>query len=175
MRLLLPLLEKTQDPDPWVLGASAFLALEMVDDARVYWENAIMRSRIGFHAQHRYRMLNSIECMFRLLEGDPKAGKGVYGVLGAIVARRPLQSNTPVPKFIIQQVLEQFVQRNRFDLIEPMLEARAEQILPGISNVVVDTAQELGVEIFDDGQRTPIFIHTANPSLLKEILSQHPR
>ena len=174
LRLLLPLLEKTQDPDPWVLGASAFLALEMIDDARVYWENAIMRSRIGFHAQHRYRMLNAIECMFRLLEGDPQAGKGVYGVLGAIVSRRPLQSNTPVPKFIIQQVLEKFVQRNRFDLIEPMLEARAEQILPGISSVVVDTAQELGVEIFDDGQRTPIFIHTANPTLLKEILSQHP-
>ena len=174
LELLLPLLEKTQDPDPWVLGASAFLALELVEDARSYWENAILRARIGFHAQHRFRMLNSIECMFRLLEGDPKAGKGVYGVLGAIISRRPLQSNTPVPKFIIQQVLEQFVLRNRFDLIEPMLEARAEQILPGISAVVVETAQDLGVEIYDDGERSPIFIQTGNPSILKEILSQHP-
>ena len=174
LEVLLPLLEATQDPDPWVLGASAFLALELVEDARVYWENAIMRVQIGFHAQHRFQMLNAIECMFRLLEGDPKAGKGVYGVLGAIIARRPLQSNTPVPKFIIQQVLEQFVQRNRFDLIEPMLEARAEQILPGISSVVIETAQELGVEIYDDGERTPIFINSSNPTLLKEILSQHP-
>jgi glycosyltransferase involved in cell wall biosynthesis len=174
MEMLLPLLEKSQDPDPWILGASAFLALESTEDARMFWENAIMRYRIGFHAQHRLRMLNSIECMFRLLEGDPQSGKGVYGVLGAIVSRRPLQSNTPVPKFIIQQVLEQFIHRNRFDLIEPLLEPRAEQILPGIASVVTETAEELGIEIYDDGQRAPIFIHTSNPALIKEIFSNHP-
>ena len=173
MALLVPLLENSQDPDPWILAASACLALEATEDARMFWENAVLRCRIGFHAHHRLRMLNSIECMFRILEGDPQPGKGAYGVLGAIVSRRPLQSNTPVPKFIIQQVLEQFILRNRYDLIEPMLEPRAEQILPGITSVVEETAQQMGVEIYDDGHRVPVFIHTNNPSSVKEILSKH--
>jgi len=174
LELLLPLLQESQDPDPWILAASACLALESPQDAKMFWENAIMRVKIGFHAHHRIRMVNSVECMFRLLEGDPQAGKGVYGVLGAIVSRRPLQSNTPVPKFIIQQVLEQFIQRNRFDLIEPLLEPRAEQILPGIISVVSETAELLGVEVFDDGQRAPIFIHTSDPATIKNIFSNHP-
>jgi len=174
LELLLPLLSSSQAPDPWILAASACLALESPQDARMFWENAIMRVKIGFHAHHRIRMVNSVECMFRLLEGDPQAGKGVYGVLGAIISRRPLQSNTPVPKFIIQQVLEQFIQRNRFDLIEPLLEPRAEQILPGISGVVSETAELLGVEVYDDGQRAPIFIHSSDPAAIKKIFSNHP-
>ena len=96
--------------------------------------------------------------MKSMLDGEPMSGPGAYGVMGALMTRQPNQSYTTVPKFVIRKCVYRMLELNHIQYIEPLLDAKAEETLEGINNYVREILEEIGVEVYDDEQPTPIFV-----------------
>lgn len=149
---LLAMMHLIQQPDPWVLASLACIDMGLDEQAKEFWQQAEIRaSKTAFVHSVRRRLLSGLRVMFRTLDGAPVSGKGVYGVLGAIAARKPLQTNKGVPSPIIAQVINRFIELERFDLIEAFLEPRAQHILPGIGDWVKKHLIDLGFTFEYDG------------------------
>ena len=145
-------------PDIWVLAATACVVLGLEEDAQNFLEQAEFRSRLMFVSRHRRALLKGLLVRQAVLSGEPVAGNGVYGVLGAILSRTPMVSTNPVPNDIIKKVLYRLLELGKLELIERFFDARAEAILPGVQDVVVQYLAEIGVEVEDDGLLAPIFL-----------------
>ncbi|MGC6510495.1 MAG: glycosyltransferase [Myxococcota bacterium] len=149
---LLAMMQLIKQPDPWVLASLACIDMGLDEQAKDFWEQAEIRaSQIAFVHSVRRRLLSGLRVMFQTLDGEPVSGKGVYGVLGAIASRKPLQTTKSVPSPIIAQVINRFLELERFDLIEPFLEPRAQHILPGIGDWVKRHLVERGFSFEYDG------------------------
>jgi glycosyltransferase involved in cell wall biosynthesis len=145
-------------PDIWVLAATACIVLGLEEDAKNFLEQAEFRSQLMFVSRHRRALLKGLLVRQAVLSGEPMAGNGVYGVLGAILSRTPMVSTNPVPNDIIKKVLYRLLELGKLELIERFFDARAEAILPGIQDVVVQYLAEIGVDVEDDGLLSPIFL-----------------
>ena len=145
-------------PDIWILAATACVILGYEDDARDFLEQAQFRSRMTFVSRHRTSLLRGLLTRQSVLSGNPKAGNGMYGVLGAILSRSPMRTSMPVPNDIIKKVLHRLLELGKVDLIERFFDARAESLLPGVGKIVVQYLSELGIVVEDDGLLTPIFL-----------------
>lgn len=147
LTLLLELMNQSEKPDAWILASVACLTLGLDMEAREFWLQAEYRIGNLFANPHRKNLLNGLRGMYDLLEGKPIPGKGVYGVLGSIASRKPLKSTTQVPTPILAQVVDRFLELERYDLLEPFFEPRAQHILPGIKEWVQDYMAHKGFEI----------------------------
>jgi hypothetical protein len=147
-----------QGPDIWILGALVWLVLGYNSDADDFIEQAQLRSSMSFASRHRLALLRGLLVRKNVLQGTPLAGRGVYGVLGAILAREPLVSNTLVPEDILKNVVREYLMLGKVDLIERFFDARAEHILPGVRERVIGYLAEFGLDVEDDGEQPLIVL-----------------
>lgn len=145
-------------PDIWVLAATACVVIGYEDDAKNFLEQARFRCELAFVSRHRKTLLKGLLVRQAVLSGEPVAGNGVYGVLGAILSRSPLLSINPVPNDLIKKVLYRLLELGKPELIERFFDARAEAVLPGIKDIVLQYLSEIGIEVEDDELLSPIFI-----------------
>ena len=145
-------------PDIWVLAATACVVIGNEEDATNFLQHAQFRHKLMFISRHRKTLLRGLMIRQAVLSGEPIAGNGVYGVLGAILSRSLLTSINPVPNDIIKKVLYRLLELGKLDLVERFFDARAEAVLPGIKELVLKYLSEIGIEVEDDGLLSPILI-----------------
>ena len=145
-------------PDIWVLAATACVVLGYEEDAASFLKQAQFRHKLMFISRHRQTLLRGLLVRQAVLSGEPIAGNGVYGVIGAILSRTPLLSINPVPNDLIKRVLYRLLELGKPEMIERFFDARAEAVLPGIKDLVLQYLSEIGIEVEDDGLLSPIFL-----------------
>jgi glycosyltransferase involved in cell wall biosynthesis len=151
-------LNENMGPDIWVLASTACLALGNEDDSSIFLDQAMLRSKLPFVRMHRQRLLHGLSTRRDVLNGNPRSGKGAYGVLGAILSREPVIAFNNVPNDIIKKVCYSLLTIGKTELIERFFDARSQQILPGIKEQVIEILEEIGVEVVDDGEVDPVFL-----------------
>lgn len=147
-----------ESPDTWVLGTIILLGLGQEEEAQVYLKNALDRSHVPFTSEHRNNIFKSLLVRLAVLKGEPYPGNGTYGVIGAILSRQPVLRERTVPSSIIHQVVDQYVAIGKVELLLRFFDSRAEVILPGVGEMVKSRLTELGFELVDDNEQTPIVL-----------------
>ena len=112
--------------------------------------------------------------MAGLYVGKPIVGPGPWGAIAAIASREPLPGNAVIqpvdgPKAV--RMVAHCLSAGWSDIVETMLEPRAEQVAPGIHEVVRRTLQAHGADVTEDGQPSPIFVGGAWDSGVRAIQS----
>ncbi len=169
-------------PDGWTLAARAAAKLGAEGDAGALLKRGVALSAEGFVGPHRRQQLLELRCLQGLLSGRPLAGPGWAGLIGAVAGRQPaedhaLKGQVP-PEGQVEALVERWLATGRTDLLEPMLEARADSLIPGLKRQVVGALQALGIDVADDGEPEFVFIGGAGRSgttLLRAMLDAHPR
>ena len=163
-RILEPLMPymEANIADAWMLAAAACEEMGRLEDALLFVGRAHELQENGLQASmHRNLRMLELLSMAGLYTGKPLSGPGSWGALGAIVSRQPLPAIAkpgPVdgPKTV--RLVTHCVTAGWADMIESMLEPRAEQVAPGIGDVVRRTLQALGAESIDSDVDCPVFV-----------------
>ena len=163
-RILEPLMPymEANIADAWMLAASACEEMGRLEDALLFVSRAHDLQENGLQASmHRNLRMLELLAMAGLYTGKPLSGPGPWGGLGAIVSRQPLPAiakPSPVdgPKTV--RLVTHCVTAGWGDMIESLLEPRAEQVAPGIGDVVRRTLQALGAESIAADTASPVFI-----------------
>ena len=174
--LVQPLLELGL-PDPWVLAALACSHLGRLDDLNALARQASALADNGFVSPHRRELLTGLLQERALYAGKTLAGPGAMGHLTALLARKP-SNDRPEKPTGLERVAMNLVRLDRAGELEPLFEARAETLLPGIGQRITERLAQAGITIDDDGERDFVFIGGAGRSgttLFRTMLSSHPR
>jgi len=148
--------------DAWMLAASACEEMGRLEDALLFIGRAheLQQNGLQVSAHRNFRMLELLS-MAGLYTGHPLSGPGAWGALGAIISRQPLPSIAiPGPadgpktvRFVTHCAMAGWV-----DVIEAMLEPRAQQVAPGLGDVVRRTLEAMGAEPVEIDANAPIFV-----------------
>ena len=161
-------------PDVWVLGAVLLILLGQEDDARDY----LIRSRnvndLSFVSPHRLSLFKGLVVRNNVLIGQPTAGVGAYGVIGAILARVPVESSYAIPSSIVTKVVEQYISLNKVEGLLPFFDKRAEYILPNCNKIVRATLEKAGFILEDDDTKSPIILCGINAEGFLPLFTEHP-
>jgi len=158
---LMPFME-SNIADAWMLAASACEEMGRIDDALLFTQRAheLQQNGLQVSAHRDFRMAELIS-MAGLYVGKPLVGPGAWGAIGSIVARQPM-SSVSVAKPVDGPKVVRFVTHcsaaGWTDVIESMLEPRAEQVAPGMGDIVRRTLQALGATSEAQESRSPVFI-----------------
>ena len=163
-RILEPLMPymEANIADAWMLAAAACEEMGRLEDALLFVGRAHELQENGLQASmHRNLRMLELLSMAGLYTGKPLSGPGPWGALGAIVSRQPLPAiakPAPVdgPKAV--RLVTHCVTAGWADMVEAMLEPRAEQVAPGLGDVVRRTLQALGAEAIDSDEASPVFV-----------------
>jgi tetratricopeptide (TPR) repeat protein len=166
--------------DAWMLAAAACEEMGRVEDSMLFVQRAhdLIEGGLVVSAHRRLRMDDQL-AMAGLYLGHPLAGPGPWGAIGAIVARQPVSAIAnvePADSAKVVRVVTHFLSAGWAEMIETMLEPRAEQVAPGISDIVRRTIQAHGADVTEDNERSPIFIGGAWDSGitdLQQMLDDH--
>ncbi len=148
--------------DSWMLAASACEEMGRIDDALLFTQRAheLQQNGLQVSAHRDFRMAELI-AMAGLYVGKPLVGPGAWGAIGAIVARQPLSAVSvpaPVDGPKVVRLVTHCVAAGWSDVIEAMLEPRAEQVAAGIGDIVRRTLQALGATADAAESRSPVFL-----------------
>jgi protein-tyrosine sulfotransferase len=147
--------------DAWMLAAVACEEMGRVEDALLFVSRAHELQQNGLQVSaHRNLRFLELLSMAGLYAGRPISGPGPWGAIGSLVSRQPLPSiATPSPADGPKTVrlVTHCVAAGWMDVIEALLEPRAEQVAPGITDVVRRTLGALGAEPTVTETRAPIF------------------
>ncbi len=148
--------------DAWMLAASACEEIGRVEDALLFVGKAYELQQDGLQASlHRNLRMLELLAMASLYTGRPLAGPGPWGAVGAIISRQPLPGiakPAPVDGPKVVRLVSHCVAAGWSDMIEALLEPRAEQVAPGISDVVRGALKALGAESMEAEIEAPVFI-----------------
>jgi hypothetical protein len=158
LQTLEPLLNHRCMADAWLLSACSCVLLDNFDDIKNLWLQSYVQSRCGFISGHRRNVLSGMNAMIAMLDGQPTSGKGAYGTLGAIMSRRPLPGVVLMNMSVIERSVNSMIIHNKLNNIVPLLERRAESLISGINEYVINHLNGLGFPVEDDGELQPIFI-----------------
>lgn len=158
LQALEPLLNHRCMADAWLLSACSCVLLDNFDDIKNLWLQSYVQSRCGFISEHRRNVLSGMNAMIAMLDGQPTSGKGAYGTLGAIMSRRPLPGTVLMNMSVIERSVNSMIIHNKLSNIVPLLERRAESLISGINEYVINHLKGLGFPVEDDGELQPIFI-----------------
>lgn len=162
--IMAPLMEYMEAnlADAWMLASAACEELGSVEDALLFTQRANELHENGLQASaHRDFRLADLLAMSGLYVGKALAGPGPWGAIGAIVSRQPLPalaSPRPVDGAKVVRFVTHCVAAGWSDIIGTMLEPRADQVAPGISEMVRRTLQALGAEAEEQTAQAPVFI-----------------
>ncbi len=148
--------------DAWLLAAAACEQLGRVEDSLLFVHRANELAAEGMVvAKHRLIRMQDQISMASVYVGHPVAGPERWGALGAILAREPLPEQAevhPVDEAMVVRLVNHFIAAGWTDMIEAMLERRAEQVAPGVGEAVRRTLQSHGADVTDDHEIEPIFM-----------------
>ena len=171
---LMPFME-ANIADAWMLAAAACEEMGRVEDALLFVGRANELVTDGLQVStHRSLRMADLLSMAGLYVGKPLAGPGPWGAIASIAARLPLPGNAviqPADERKVVRVVTHWLAAGWSDLVESLLEARAEQVAPGIGAAVRQTLAAHGAEAVDDGQPSPVFIGGAWDSGVKTLQS----
>ena len=153
-----PLLGYHGFADAWLLSACGCVLLDKLDDIESLWQPAYLQSRQGFVSPHRRHVLSGMFAMISMLSGNPIEGHGAYGMLGALMRRRPITAIHSLPRSVIERSVNAMLMHNHLDYLTPLFERRAEVMVPGIRDYVIQHLNGLGFPVEDDGEPQPIFV-----------------
>ena len=178
---LMPFME-ANIADGWMLGAAACEELGRVEDALLFVRRANELVDEGMIvAKHRMARMQDLMSMASVYVGHPMTGPGPWGALGTILSRSPLPEDTevcPVDEAKVVRLVTHFVSAGWTDMIEALLERRAEQVAPGVGESVRRTLQAHGFDVTDDHEPEPVFMGGAWDSgipSLQMLLDGHGR
>jgi len=161
-------------PDIWVLGALLLIVMGQQDDATEYIRCAMEILNRKFLSRHRINLLKGLHTRMCVLNGTPMAGIGAYGVVGAILAREPIETSHQIPSTLIEFVVERYVGLGKIEALLPFFDPRAEEILPGCGAIVKAKLESYGVELEDDGQKIPIVLFGRDLEEVMPLFVSHP-
>jgi tetratricopeptide (TPR) repeat protein len=148
--------------DAWMLASAACEELGSVEDALLFTQRANELHENGLQASaHRDFRMADLLAMAGLYVGKPLLGPGPWGAIGAIVSRQPLPclaSPQPVDGPKVVRYVTHCVAAGWSDILGTMLEPRADQVVPGISEMVRRTLQALGAEAEEQTAQAPVFL-----------------
>jgi len=123
-----------------------------------------------------------LEAALAACGGQPDARGGAYRALAALIGAVPLPDEgdrpAPVDRAVLTGIVGALLEANNVDALTRMMTARAEALIPGITQQVPEVLADLGIETGDDGEPEYIFIGGAGRSgttLLRAMLDAHPR
>ena len=128
--------------------------LDKVDDIENLWQPAYLQSRQGFVSPHRRHVLSGMYAMVSMLSGQPIEGHGVYGMLGAMMQRRPVSTMHHIPKSVIERSVNAMLMHNHLEYLTPL--RRAEAMVP--DKTLSSSISMTCFPVEDDGEPQPIFI-----------------
>lgn len=161
-------------PDVWVLGAVLLILLDQEDDARDYLTRSRNVNDLAFVSPHRCSLFKGLVVRNNVLIGEPTAGVGAYGVIGAILAREPVEVSHSIPSAIITKVVNQYIALNKVEKLLPFFDKRAESILPNCGQLVKGTLEQAGFIIEDDQAISPIILCGLGAEQLLPMFKDHP-
>ena len=161
-------------PDIWILGALLLLVLGQEEDANEYTHRANLVINRSFESSHRVAMFKGLYIRMYVMQGNPVPGAGVYGVIGAILSRAPVEASRQIPSTLIESVVDRYVELNKVEALLPFFDDRAEQILPGVGKLVQRRLESYGVELEDDGVKIPIVLIGKESLDIMHVFSEHP-
>ena len=179
MRVLDKYTELLQDnlltsPDVWVLGAVLLILLGQEEDARDYLIRSRSVNDLSFVSPHRLSLFKGLVVRNNVLVGEPTSGVGVYGVIGSILAREPVELSYAIPSAVITKVVEQYIALNKVEDLLPFFDKRAEHILPNCAGLVRTTLEKAGFILEDDETSTPIILCGVDAAELLPLFVEHP-
>ena len=165
-------------PDGWVIAALSCSAIGQPDDAVAFIRTAMARSLdASWVSARRREMLEDLRAEMQLYEGRVPVGDTVAGRLGALIGRQPLDVQ-PLPSDRAVSITTNLIRIGRSDLLEPLLEPRADELFAGFHDELLRTLESLGATISDDGEPDFVFIGGAGRSgttLFRTMLGAHER
>jgi len=178
LKLLEPHLQ-APGPDAWTLAALACDLLGSPNDVVSFVQQALGRLDHGFLAPHRAALLDELRVIAGLYSGRGVQGPGQAGRVAALVARRPAPDpDAMVDAPALGRLVTNLLRADQSALLAPLLEPRAEDVLPGIGHALQAVFEQLGVSIEDDGEPDFVFIGGAGRSgttLFRAMLHAHHR
>lgn len=165
-------------PDGWCIAALACSELGRPQEVSAFSRRAMSASlKQGFIAPRRRKLLEELREEARLYEGRLVPGDTVAGRLAALIKRVPLRVGAVPPQRGVTLALN-LVRIGRGELLEPLLEPRANDLFEGFHDALIDGLERFGGSIDDDGEPDFVFIGGAGRSgttLFRTMLSAHRR
>ena len=168
-------------PDGWLLGAAALDMLGLVDDFRLFLARARERAPRGYLAPHRRERHAALHGALSAYLGTPTSVPGRAGAVFSLLAREPLPhpDGAPFPLDVarVERLIANLIAQGQFALIPPLLEPRAEQVIPGLGATVTGALTKLGLDLLDDGEPSYAFLGALGDKELgiaRGLLSSHP-
>jgi tetratricopeptide (TPR) repeat protein len=140
-------------PDAWVLAAAAAEQLGALDVMGSFLARAKQALDTGYVAPHRADRYLGLLCALSIYKGQPIATRTRLGVLSALVARAPMVRGTrrvfPSDVRLVRTLVRNLHALGRVELLQPLLEPRAELHLPGVTAHMVQCCAEVGIALSD--------------------------
>jgi hypothetical protein len=159
-------------PDAWALAAVAVRRLGDIGTAQVFASKVrapIEPRRVGIFS------LLQAELAFRA--GMASNGAGPWGTIGRLVDGRPVARAASVDDATLRDAVGLLVARGDSLGIEALLTPRAEGLVPGLRERVLDALRDAGLDWVDDREDF-VFIGGAGRSgttLFRAMIAAHPR
>ncbi len=165
-------------PDGWCLAALACSQLGRPQEMVQFTQSAASAAeKTPFISPRRRALLAELLDEAALYAGRSTPGPTVAGRLSALILREPLCVE-PVPGERAASIATNLVRIGRPQLLESMLEPRAEELLTGFREALDAALTSMGATIDEDGEPDFVFIGGAGRSgttLFRSMLSAHPR
>jgi hypothetical protein len=159
------------DPKPWVIAALAALGLGDLETA------ATLTTRIkGDLPPQLHRRCQTLFPEIAFRRGQPIAGGGPWGTLGAIVGGLPLTSPAAVSLPTLREAAIVLGEQGDELGLESLMSARAEALVPGARQVVLDLLAAAGLQWNDDADDF-VFVDGApgcGAAEVRAMLGAHP-
>ncbi len=163
--------------DAWALAAFAAESVGAIEDAAAYLRAA--RSRPSTEEGRGW--MDQVEAALAIYSGRAGPGPGMLGLLASLISRTPLEEwqlqSAELDLVMLGRVVMNLIQAGRGHDLEPLFEARAESLIPGIHEGLRLVLSEIGAEVTDDGEPNYIFIggvERSGATLFRAMLGSHP-
>ncbi len=163
-------------PDGWVLAASAMESLGRYGELPLLLRRAQTAAPQGFVSPHRRALMAELAFRAELYAGRVVPAPGRWASVSALLGRT-VEVGTGVPSVDdLRGLAFHLARAGRTALLEPAFERRADEVVPGIADVVRGLLDEIGVPRADDNEPAPIFIGGAGRSgttLFRAMIDAH--
>jgi hypothetical protein len=140
-------LSPSERPDGWVLAALGAEAAGMVDNMGTFVKKAQECLPAGFIAPHRRERYHDALAALSMYRGTPAAIPGPLGQLAAImrgdVDEVAGARARPLDLGVVQRLVRHLLLAGKTESVLPLVEPRAEELLPGLAAEVSAVLQEL--------------------------------
>lgn len=138
-------------PDPWLLAAAAVEQLGMLRDFRTFLAKARERAPRGYLSPYRRERHAVLHALLATYLGKPLAGPGPVGALCAVLGGLPLLHPEAAPFLLdatrVSTLVANLARAGQLDRVTALLDARAEQVMPGVGAAVTKAAGAIGVRL----------------------------